>query len=151
MTSIGLIELIPSWMLISAGLILIAIEIFAGLFILLWFGIGLVIVGFLSFFVDFGHGEIQIIFAFAIGTVLMFALRRKVMAPHNAEKEAISTHQPGETGRLSMHNNQWMVYYHGTHWLVANPSDDLKEGQQVKVTEIKHNQAWIEPETIIET
>lgn len=147
MSSEGLIELIPNWILISAGLVLIGIEIFAALYILLWFGIGLVVVGLLGFFVDFGHGEIQLIFAFAIGTVLMFALRRKVIAPHNAEKEVISTHQPGETGRVTAHNNQWMVYYHGTHWLVANPSDQLKDGQQVKVTDIKHNQAWIEAET----
>lgn len=146
MTSIGLLELIPSWVLVSAGLILIGIEIFIGLYILLWFGIGLVLVGLLSFFVDFGHGEIQLIFAFAIGSVLLFALRQKLISPHNAQTEPLSTYEPGETGLLSQHNGQWMVFYHGTHWLVANPSDNLTVGQKIKVTQIKSNQAWIETE-----
>ncbi|HEY9017529.1 NfeD family protein [Thiomicrospira sp.] len=147
MTSIGLLGLIPSWMLISVGLILIGVEIFIGLYILLWFGLGLVFVGLMSFFVDFGHGEIQLIFAFAIGTVLLFALRQKLIAPQNAQTESLSTYEAGETGVLSQHNGQWMVFYHGTHWLVANPNDDLTPGQKIKVTQIKSNQAWIETES----
>lgn len=144
MTSIGLIELIPNWWLISLGLVLIGLEIFLGLFILLWFGIGLVVVGLLGFFVDFGYGEIQLIFSTAIGMVLLFALRRKVITAKNAQVEQLATYQTGDSGVLSLVNNQWMIFYHGTHWLVANPTDSLQSGQRVKVSEIKNNQAWIE-------
>ncbi|UQB42745.1 hypothetical protein JX580_02275 [Thiomicrospira microaerophila] len=145
MNSIGLIELIPDWILIAAGLVLIGIEIIFGLFILFWFGIGLVTVGLLGFFVDFEHGEYQLIFAFAIGMVLLFALRKKVIAPHNAQPDQLDTYQTGDIGLLSQHNQQWMVFYHGTHWIVANPKSGYEVGQRVKVDEIKSNQAWVSP------
>lgn len=146
MTSIGLLELIPNWVLIALGLTLIGIEIFFGLFILFWFGIGLVVIGLLGFFVDFGYGEYQLIFATAIGSVLLYALRNKVISAKNAQTEDLSTYQPGETGTLSRHNEQWMIYYHGTHWRVANPQNDWQEGQTVTVSAIKNNQAWIDTE-----
>lgn len=149
MTSIGLIEFIPNWWLISLGLVLIGLEIFLGLFILLWFGIGLVVVGLLGFFVDFGYGEIQLIFATAIGLVLLFAFRRKVVTGTNAQVEQLATYQAGEMGVLSLVNNQWMIFYHGTHWLVANPNDQLQSGQRVKVSEIKNNQVWIDAEEVV--
>lgn len=143
MSSIGLLELIPSWILIAAGLILIGIEILFGLFVLFWFGLGLVFVGLVGLFVDFEHGEYQLIFAFAIGMVLLFALRKKIIAPHNAEADQLDTYQTGEIGQLSLHNDQWVVFYHGTHWVVANPQADFKANQRVRVDEIKSNQAWV--------
>jgi membrane protein implicated in regulation of membrane protease activity len=143
MSSIGLIELIPDWILIAAGLVLIGIEIIFGLFILFWFGIGLVLIGLLGFFVDFEHGEYQLIFAFAIGMVLLFALRKKVIARNNAEADQLDTYQTGEIGQLSQHNQQWMVFYHGTHWAVANPKSSFQQGQRVVVEKIESNQAWV--------
>lgn len=143
MSSIGIIELIPNWILIALGVALIGLEIFIGFFVLLWFGLGLVVVGILGFFVDFGYGEYQLIFASAIGIVLLFAFRKKVITPKNAKVELLSTYQPGGTGTVSRHNNQWVIFYRGTHWVIANPHPDLVADQKVEVTEIKDNQAWI--------
>lgn len=143
MTSIGLLELIPNWWLIALGLALIGIELFFGFFILLWFGIGFVVVGTLGWFVDFGYGEIQLIFATAIGTVLLFAFRRKLITRGNAEAETTSTYEGGDIGQIQRHQDTWQIYYHGTHWQIANPRDDLHVGQMRKVIEIKQNQAWL--------
>ncbi|SFR52726.1 NfeD family protein [Thiomicrospira sp. ALE5] len=146
MITLGLLDLIPSWALIALGFALIGVEMLLGLFMLMWFGIGLIVVGLLSFVVDFEYGEIQLIFAFAIGSVLLFALRNKVIAKRNAKEEISVTYQTGGIGKLSLHNDTWMVFYHGTHWQVANPPAEWQEGQRVRVTKIELNQAWIEPE-----
>lgn len=142
----GLLELIPGWLLIAIGFALIGIEMLIGLFMLMWFGIGLIIVGMLSFVVDFEQGEFQLIFAFAIGAVLLFALRKQVIAKRNAQEDISVTYQTGDIGKLALHNDTWMVFYHGTHWQIANPEGQWHEGQRVRVTKIAMNQAWIEPE-----
>jgi membrane protein implicated in regulation of membrane protease activity len=144
MTTVALLELIPNWILISVGLLFIGIEIAFGVFILFWFGLGLITVGLLGFFVNFEQGEFQLIFAFAIGIVLLFGFRKRIISKRNAEPETLYTYQTGDTGIVKHYQDQWMIDYHGTHWRIANPTDQLESGKAYPVKEIRNNQVWLD-------
>lgn len=144
MISAGLLALIPNWILISLGVVLIGMEVFLGVFVLLWFGLGFVIVGMLGFFTDFVYGEYQLIFAFAIGIALLAAFRRRVMERFPAAEQVLSTYQAGEYGKVSMHEGQWMIFYKGTHWVIANPQPGLVEGENALVAKIESNRVWLQ-------
>lgn len=144
MISVGLLELIPSWVLISLGLVLLAVEMFSALFILLWFGIGLIVVGLLGFTVDFQYGEYQLIMATALGVFLLLAFRRRFLpSQKDATNKVLSTYEAGGKGKVSKSEGEWVVFYNGTFWVIANPREDLVEDQLVQVVEIKSNKAWI--------
>lgn len=145
MISVGLLELIPNWILISLGLVLLAVEMFSALFILLWFGIGLITVGLLGFAVDFTYGEYQLIIATAIGVFLLLGFRRRILpAQNDANNKTLSTYEAGGQGKLAKVDDEWLVFYNGTFWTVANPREDLVEDQLVRIVEVKNNRVTIE-------
>lgn len=142
----ALLPLVPAWILVSIGFVLIAIELMAfNLFIFLWFGIAAIIIGALSFVIDFGHGEYQWLSIIIIGTAMLFTLRKRFM-PTNAAPIELETFKTGEMGRVEKQDDRWVIQYQGTWWQIANPTDDLAEGQTKEVKEIRSNKAYLADE-----
>lgn len=140
-----LLNEIPAWWMIGIGLVLMGAELFLTVFVLLFFGLGFILIGLFSFGWH-TSGEMQILSAMLIGALLTFALRKfflKTLRPENLTLETLET---GDTGELIKHQGQLRVQYKGTSWALKMPYDAaLKAGDIVIVVELKNNQALVKP------
>ncbi|MDY7219113.1 hypothetical protein TOI97_05965 [Denitrificimonas sp. JX-1] len=135
------------WVLVSLGIGLIIAELFVGTFVILWFGIGAILVGGLTFFVTDLNIGLQALLAVVSGGALMFALRRRYTTTRNAEPELMYTFSATE-GRLHISQQGTVsVFANGTFWSIQN-IDSIKpeaciEGATVSILEFRNNQAVI--------
>ena len=127
--------------LIGVGIILIALEAFIYSFFIVWFGIGLIIVGVLSNFYNFSDGMWQLAFTAVIALLLLFTLRAKISSKFLKEQDQAPKEDfLNQTGRGVIKNNK--VYFKATYWDIKS-DDNFKDGEEVEVVEASKGVARI--------
>lgn len=136
------IQAIDAFVLISIGVILIALESFLLSFVIAWFGIGFILVGLLSFYYTFENGYNQLAVVSIISLVLLFILKKRVKEYFLKSKEKAPTDNfLNESGYAVIRNN--LVYFKGTYFEIENYGLDIKEGDKVFVVSTNKNFATI--------
>ncbi|MDY0116017.1 MAG: nodulation efficiency protein D [Sulfurimonadaceae bacterium] len=138
-----ILEPLSPLVLLGIGVALIALETFILSFVAIWFGIGFVIVGFITIFFGFDDGIWQIVTVAVLALLMIGALRGKSMDKflEPAEKE-IQEDFFNESGYGVIKDG--MVYYKATFWTIAhNGSDIYEEGEEVFVESTHKGQATI--------
>lgn len=133
--------------LIAIGIFLIAVEAITFTFVLFWFGVSFVLVGFFSYFINFSDGAWQLALIGITSLVLLFALRTKALkiflkAKDNDEVKDYFLNTQGY-GVV----NHGKIYYKATFWN-CDDIQNLKEGQKVQVLEAKKGKVIIKYDSI---
>ena len=105
--------MIPVYLMLAAGVALIALEFMLGSFFVLFFGLGFLAVGVLGFFIDIAW-EYQILFIATTSLVLLFALRKPLKAKFNSHENEVKDDFLNESGDGEIRKG--MVYYKSTLW-----------------------------------
>lgn len=135
------------WLLVTAGIALVIAEVFIGAFIVMWFGLGAVVAGLLTFFVPGLNAGIQLLLTALLGAVLLYFFRDRCIAGENASQESLHTFSrttgeihKAETGAMT-------VFANGTFWQIGNPEDipeeKRKPGSTIRVAEFRNNKAYV--------
>lgn len=133
-----------AWWLIGFGLLLVGLELLLTTFVLLFFGLGFVLVGLITFQLPLS-GEAQILAAIVIGALLTFLLRPWFLKSMQAEEVILETLQTGDFGRIITGPDGFRIDYKGTTWAIQNARQfELVEGEEVEVLQLKNNQAIIQ-------
>ena len=139
------IPAIPNWYLIGIGLIIIGVELFfINLFVILWFGIAAIIVGFIDLIAPFERGEYQLLLIALFGAVMLFAYLR-LFKSKVTNNENLDNYQAGKLGTIIKTDSQLKVHYEGTLWTIAQPlPDNLKDGDVVQIEKITANKVILQ-------
>jgi len=142
-----MIPVIPFWIMMTIGILLMAAEMLTMSFVLALFGAAFILTGITGFFVDFSSGETQLITAFTAGILLTLLLRKtlqqRIYHSKELEMETLTTGENGEV--ILTPDGDFRVAYKGTTWAIANPQDySFEEGIHVTVVELKNNKAHIQ-------
>lgn len=135
------------WLLLTLGVVLMTLEIGVGGFILVWFGLGAVAAGLITFLVPGLNLGIQLLLSVLMGAVLLYLFRERFTGS-GEEASRMHTFEAND-GQLVFDPNrggQAQVFCNGTHWQIANPeslSDTAAAGDWVKVSAFHNNQAYI--------
>ena len=126
--------------LLALGIVLIGLEALIFSFVLLWIGIGFIVVALLTYIGLFESGYVQIAVAVSIGLVLVLALRKWSMTLINKSEDDTEEkiHKSGvgviEGGMIKMD---------GTYWQSDDDLSVYKDGDRVEVLDIVKNRAVI--------
>ncbi|TLE03351.1 NfeD family protein [Helicobacter japonicus] len=131
--------------LLAIGIVAIIVEIFFGSFFLLFLGIGFCITSAIEFFIGFHHfGNAFVWQAVSIclfSLLSLIALRKPIKSWFNRSQTYDETMlYAGGEGEI----REGMVYFKGTLWAYEDSHHIFKEGEKVKVKEIKDNKAILE-------
>ena len=131
-------EVIDWAYLLALGIVLIGIEALIFSFVLLWIGIGFILVSVLTYVGLFDSGYVQIAVAVSIGLVLVLALRKWSMALVNKTTDDTEekAHQAG-TGII----DGGMIKMNGTYWQSDDDLSGFSDGDKVEVSDIVNNKA----------
>lgn len=124
--------------LVAIGIVLIGIEALIFSFVLLWIGIGFLVVAVLSFFMLFESGYAQIAVAVSIGLFLVLLLRKWSMTLVNKSED--DTEEKIHRGGIGVIDGG-MIKMNGTYWQSDNDLSRYKEGDRVEVIDIVDNKA----------
>ncbi|OHD98009.1 MAG: hypothetical protein A3E21_03215 [Sulfurimonas sp. RIFCSPHIGHO2_12_FULL_36_9] len=131
---IQILEPITPMVLIGVGIALIAAESLIFSFFVFWFGIGFILVGILSIFVEFYDGAWQLASVSVIAMILLITLRAKIVDKFLDVEENQITVQDflNESGFGVIKENK--VYYKATYWNIERDEDVIYEdGEEVYV------------------
>lgn len=125
----------PSY-LFALGILLIGLEAITFSFILFFFGLGFVIVAFISLFYTFENATVQVAVAFVLALILAYLLRNKFLDSITKKSENIEekTHVSG-IGTIE----DGMVKFDGTYWESVDDVSLYKEGERVQVIDVVGN------------
>lgn len=129
--------------LLAAGIFLIGIEIVLYSFFIIWIGIGLIFVGFLSYVISFESGYTQLAIAFTIGFALLMLLRKRAMSFVTKSEDRSEEHI--HQGGIGIVDNG-MIKMDGTYWQTDDDLSRYENGDRVKVVDIQKNRAVLEDE-----
>jgi len=131
-------EVIDWAYLLALGIILIGLEALIFSFVLLWIGIGFIVVSFLTYMGLFDSGYVQIATAVSIGLVLVLGLRKWSMSLINksADDREEKIHKSG-VGVI----DGGMIKMDGTYWQSDDDLSVYKDGDKVEVLDIVNNKA----------
>ena len=124
------------FLLIGLGFLLIASEMLVTAFVMLWFGLGIIIVGIISYFYSYTDGIWQLASASIIALLLLIVLRnkfvRKFLSPVDKLPEENFLNEEGQ-GVIK----DGKVYYKSIFWTPDNLANisDFEEGEVVDVLE----------------
>jgi len=126
--------------LLALGIVLIGLEALIFSFVLLWIGIGFIVVSVLSYAGLFDSGYVQIAVAVSIGLVLVLVLRKWSMNLINktADDSEEKIHKSG-TGVIE----GGMIKMDGTYWQSDDDLSGFSDGDRVEVVDIMNNKAKI--------
>lgn len=139
------------WILIIIGVVLATSEMLMTAFVLMWFGLGFVLSGILSYFMPSMNWGIQCLIAVVIGGITLYFGRRYCVQSDNEQNPELYTFEGG-LGELVIRQDGCQtlvsVRCRGTYWSVANPEllqqhPELISGSNVEVTRIIENKAVI--------
>ena len=138
------LDVINPYILIGIAVVLIGLEAVITSFILIWFGLGFLIVGFVSFGYEFSDGLWQLGAVALISLAFLVALRKKALEKFLKSDKDISDNFLDEKGIGEVKNSK--IFYKGTYWEVEFFSEefDLEEGQKVEVLKTHKNSAIIQ-------
>jgi len=124
--------------LLAIGIVLIGVEALIFSFVLLWIGIGFLVVAVLSYFLLFESGYAQIAVAVSIGLVLVLLLRKWSMTLINKSEDDTEEkiHKSG-VGVI----DGGMIKMDGTFWQSDDDLSAYKDGDRVEVVDIINNKA----------
>ena len=124
--------------LLALGIILIGLEALIFSFVLLWIGIGFIVVALLSYLLLFESGYVQIAVAVSIGLLLVLVLRKWSMNLVNkSEDDSEEKIHKGGVGVI----DGGMIKMNGTYWQSDDDLSGYKEGDRVEVIDIVNNKA----------
>lgn len=138
------LDLINPYILIGIAVVLIGLEAVITSFILIWFGLGFLIVGLISFGYEFSDGLWQLGAVALISLAFLVLLRKKALEKFLKSDKDISDNFLNEKGIGEVKNSK--IFYKATYWEVefASQEFDLEEGQKVEVLKTYRNFAVIE-------
>ncbi|BAK73312.1 conserved hypothetical protein [Arcobacter sp. L] len=139
-----MLSAVDPYILLAIGVALIALEALIVSFILIWFGIGFIIVALISYFFIFSGAVWQLAIVSLISLFLILILRKKVLEKFLKSKMEISDDFFNEKGIGEIKNSK--VFYKGTYWEIDSKLDEkeFKEGEKVVVLKTSRNSATIE-------
>jgi len=136
-------ETITAYWLLALGIFFIGLEALTFTFVLFFLGIGFIFVSVISFFYTFDNGVIQIATAFVMALVFAVILRKtllKKLSKPNLDKEE-RAHING-IGVIE----DGSVKFDGTFWKTLNDISKYKNGDTVKIIDVKDNMVVLEKE-----
>jgi len=127
--------------LLAIGLGLIALEGLLFSFIILWFGVGFLIVALLELFYHVDTFLIQLAIVAVISMLFILLFRKKLLIKFSKQKH--SDNFFNEEGYGVVKNG--MIFYKGTFWELDGSLniEDFKEGERVFVSKVRENRAVI--------
>lgn len=139
-----MLNVIDPYILLAIGVALVALEALIASFIVIWFGIGFLIVAIISFFFIFSAGVWQLATISLISIFLILFLRKKVVDTFSKSKIEVSDDFLNEKGIGEIKNSK--VFYKGTYWEIDSNLDEKEffEGEKVLVLKTSKNMALIE-------
>ncbi|MCH8498688.1 MAG: NfeD family protein [Marinobacter sp.] len=141
---------IPTWVMLVIGLLLVMAELFATLFILLWFGLGFITVAFLGLLVPELNIGVQLALSVGLGAMYLALFRKRFRSRLPNQPSTLTTFQGSVDGELALNaNGRFTVLANGTYWQPANLeviAEPLRrEGQRVRVEGFENNRAVLKP------
>ncbi len=132
------------YLLFAIGLILIALEVFIYSFVVIWFGLGFFIVGFLSLFFSFDELNYQLITICIISILLLFLFRNSLKKRFFRTSKNIPDNFLNSSGVGEF--KQGKIFYKGTFWELDPNFDSTKlvENQKIKVLKVEQNIAFVD-------
>lgn len=130
--------------LMAIGVVLVALEVFLYSFIIIWFGLGFIFVGFISIFFNFPNLYIQLGVISIFSLIFLILFRKLFLKKFSKPQKEISNNFFNEKGFGEFKEGK--IFYKGTFWEL-DPSfdkEDFKTGEKVKVLKIDKNIAFIE-------
>lgn len=133
------------WLVLTAGVSLMVLEIGVGGFIFVWFGLGAVLTAGITFLLPGLNLGVQLLLTVLLGAVLLYFFRER-FTDTGGEAARMHTFEAND-GQLvlgSGDNARPQVFCNGTHWAIANPEvlpDSCQGGEWVKVVAFRNNQA----------
>ncbi len=126
--------------LLSIGLALLALEALFFTFIIMWFGIGFLLVAFLELIFPLGNLYIQVALASVVSLLFLILFRKKLLKKFSTPQKEIKDDFFNEAGVGEIKNSK--VFYKGTFWELDDSVDSslYSEGDKVKVLGVKGNQ-----------
>lgn len=139
-----ILDVIDPFILLAIGIALIAFEALIASFILIWFGVGFVVIAIVSSMYMFSDGIWQIAASSIISLLLLFLLRKKVLEKFLNSRKNISDDFLNEKGIGEIRNSK--VFYKATYWDIDSNIDEKEfvEGEKVVVLKTHKNTAIIE-------
>ncbi len=139
-----LLDVINPYILIGIAVVLIGLEAVITSFILIWFGLGFLIVGLISFSYGYSDGLWQLGSVALISLFLLILLRKRALEKFLKSDNKVNDNFLDEKGIGEIKNSK--VFYKGTYWEIEFSSDefDLEEGQKVEVLKTYRNSAIIQ-------
>lgn len=147
-------SLSPEW-LMSIGILFVLSELVLGLFVPIFFGIGMIILASVQFFTGMELSlAAQGLISFTIGAGTMLALRKRFFRSREQDEDQMpqSTFQGGTHGTLIKNETTglYQVKANGTYWRLAQSNSydesvlESMINKPVLVVEIANNEAVIE-------
>lgn len=130
--------------LIGVGILIISSEAIIASFILIWFGLGSVIIGVVSYFYGYEDGIWQIAHASIISVFLLLVLRGKLTKKLlNSKDSAPDENFLNTKGTGTIKNGK--LYYKSIFWTIENTEilKDLKDGETVDILEALKGKAKV--------
>lgn len=129
------------WVVI-AGILLIALEIITGNFFILWYGIGLALVGAIGWALGFESAQAilwQTAIGFVIGHILLVLLRKKFIFKRAVEPRDEFLLEEGE----GIIKEGELVEFRGTLWRYEASDQEFAIGERVKVEPLANNKVGV--------
>lgn len=127
--------MIAPLIMISVGVVFMILELLFMNFVLIFFGLGFLIVGAVNFGVKFGW-EWQILLSFLLSLVLLFTLKKPLKRLFSKNSKSFNNEFLDESGVGEVKDG--MVYYKGTFWK-SDEIKELKDGDKVEISGIKNS------------
>ncbi|MBN2815051.1 MAG: nodulation efficiency protein D [Campylobacterales bacterium] len=137
-----ILETFSAMLLIAMGIGLIALEALLFSFVVFWFGVATILVGFSSYFIEYNDGLWQLATIALIALLLLFTLRSKALErfmksqDHEHNDNFFNTSGEGEV-------RNGKVYFKGTYWKIES-QQLFSEGERVRVTSTEGSTAQVE-------
>lgn len=139
-----MLSVIDPYILIALGVAFIALEALIVSFIVIWFGIGFIIVGIISYIYPFSDAIWQIAMVCLLSLILIIFLRKKALESFLKSKMELTDDFLNEKGVGEIKNSK--VFYKGTYWEIDSKIDEKEfiDGEKVVVLKTSKNHATIE-------
>ena len=129
------VELFDPIVLISIGIALVAFEALFFSFFLFWFGVASIMVGVISYVIDFSDGLWQICSIAVIAMVLLVVLRAKALDRFMRSKSREPNDDFLNTPGIGI-IKEGKLYFKATYWNI-NSDDDFAQDEKVHVVSTK--------------
>ena len=129
--------------LFAIGVVLITLEVFIYSFVVIWFGIGFVLVALLSLVYTIDDLIWQMALISIISLLFLVLFRKKLLIRFSKSQKEMSDNFFDEKGFGEIKNGK--VYYKATYWEFDPSIDekDFQDGEKVMVLKTKNNYASI--------